>query len=65
MRTLLTGLAGFSGSAIMPDLFNAGHDVVGLVRPRESVQALQSAGARAVLGDLHNLEGPAQEAREG
>ena len=63
MRVFITGATGFIGSAVVPELLNAGHDVVGLVRSRESAQALGSAGAKPVLGDLNDLEGLSREAR--
>ena len=48
MRIFVTGATGFIGSAIVPELINAGHEVLGLTR--------SEAGARVHRGDLNDLE---------
>ncbi len=57
MRIFVTGASGHLGSALVPELLQAGHDVVGLVRSATSAAALEAAGAHARRGDLGDLDG--------
>ncbi|MGC5289116.1 SDR family oxidoreductase [Micromonospora sp. DT231] len=62
MRVFVTGASGHLGSAVVPKLISAGHDVVGLARSDTSAAAIEKLGADVRRGDLSDLDVLRQEA---
>ncbi|WP_225100123.1 SDR family oxidoreductase [Streptomyces sp. CoH27] len=56
MRIFVTGASGWIGSAVVPELLDAGHQVVGLARSDTSAAALTEAGADVVRGTVDDLD---------
>lgn len=56
MRVFVTGGTGTIGSAVVAELLGNGHTVLALARSDGSAQALGGAGAKALRGDLADLD---------
>jgi nucleoside-diphosphate-sugar epimerase len=57
MRVFITGASGHVGSALVPELLQHGHSVVGLARSDPAAARLTGWGADVVRGDLDDLDG--------
>src|ERR1700761_6873891 len=56
MRIFVTGASGWIGSALVPELIGAGHQVLGLARSDASAPAVTAMGAGVLRGDLDDTE---------
>jgi nucleoside-diphosphate-sugar epimerase len=52
MRIFVTGASGWIGSAVVPELIRAGHQVLGLARSDASATVVTGLGAEVLRGDL-------------
>lgn len=56
MRVFVTGATGYIGSAVVSELVEHDHEVVGLTRNAGKASSLRDMGAEPVVGDLRDVE---------
>ena len=56
MRIFVTGATGFIGSAVVSELIQAGHHVLGLTRSEAGAETLRKAGAEVLHGNIKDLD---------
>jgi len=56
MRIFVTGAPGFIGSALVPLLIQAGHQVLGLTRSEAGAETLRKLGADVLHGNIEDLD---------
>lgn len=57
MRIFVTGATGWIGSAVIPELHNAGYKVLGLARSDAGAASVAALGAEVRRGDLDDVDG--------
>ena len=56
MRIFVTSASGWAGSAVVPELISAGHQVLGLARSDASARTVAGMGADVLRGDLTDTD---------
>ncbi|MYM70876.1 NAD-dependent epimerase/dehydratase family protein [Duganella sp. FT134W] len=63
MKVFVTGATGWVGSAVIQELLDAGHEVLGLARSEDGADTLRQRGIAVHRGDLSDLDALAAGAR--
>ncbi|WP_224928466.1 NAD-dependent epimerase/dehydratase family protein [Bacillus safensis] len=56
MKIFVAGASGVIGRLLLPQLVQAGHDVIGMTRKEEQRGAIEKTGAKAILADVFDRE---------
>ena len=56
MRVFVTGASGWIGSAVIPELIAAGHEVLGLARSDAAAETVTASGAEVLRGDIQDID---------
>jgi len=56
MKIFVAGASGVIGRLLLPQLVQAGHEVIGMTRKEEQRQDIEQTGAKAVLADVFDRE---------
>lgn len=52
MKIFVAGASGVIGRLLLPQLIQAGHEVIGMTRKEEQREAIEQLGAKAILADV-------------
>ncbi|MFS3913544.1 NAD-dependent epimerase/dehydratase family protein [Bacillus australimaris] len=56
MKIFIAGASGVIGRLLLPQLVQAGHEVIGMTRKEEQRGAIEQTGAKSILADVFNRE---------